>query len=180
LATPMTDAEREFITFVSEHRRSYGTKEEYAYRLSLFAAAHEKVLAHDSVDTGFTIGINKFADMSTYEYKQMLGYKPELRTSKRIVTFKISDPLAVPASVDWFTAGGVVAPKDQGQCGSCWAFSAAGALEGANFVSTGKLVSLSEQQFVDCSFRGDYGNLGCNGGLMDEAFAYAEKKQHRH
>ena len=174
LATPMTDAEREFITFVSEHRRSYGTKEEYAYRLSLFATAYEKVHNHNSTDTGFTIGINKFADMSSYEYRQMLGYKKDLRTSKRINTFSIADPLAVPASVDWVSGGAVIAPKDQGQCGSCWAFSAAGALEGANFVAGNKLVSLSEQQFVDCSFLGDYGNLGCNGGLMDSAFKYAE------
>lgn len=174
LATPMTDAEREFITFVSEHRRSYGTKEEYEYRLSLFAAAYEKVKSHDSADTGFTIGINKFADMSAYEYKQMLGYKSDLRTSKRINTFSIADPLSVPDAVDWVSGGAVIAPKDQGQCGSCWAFSAAGALEGANFVAGHTLVSLSEQQFVDCSFRGSYGNLGCNGGLMDSAFQYAE------
>jgi C1A family cysteine protease len=81
--------------------------------------------------------------------------------------------LNLDAEVDWVAKGGVVAPKDQGQCGSCWAFSAAGALEGANFVAGHPLTSLSEQQFVDCSFRGSYGNLGCNGGLMDSAFDYA-------
>jgi hypothetical protein len=110
----MTDAEREFITFVSEHRRSYGTKEEYTYRLSLFAAAYEQVKNHDSVDTGFTIGINKFADMSTYEYKQMLGYNSNLRQGKRVVSFSLADPSAAPASKDWFADGAVVAPKDQG------------------------------------------------------------------
>jgi len=83
----MTEAEREFISFVSAHRRSYGTKEEYEYRLSLFAQAYERIQAHDSADAGFTMGINKFADMSTYEYKQMLGYKKDLRTEKRIPTF---------------------------------------------------------------------------------------------
>ena len=116
MATPMTDAEREFISFVSEHRRSYGTKEEYEYRLSLFATAYDRVKDHDSTDAGFTIGINKFADMSTYEYKQMLGYKKELRTQKRVNTFQISAPLAADAAVDWATPINkyVVAPKDQG------------------------------------------------------------------
>jgi hypothetical protein len=174
LATPMTDAEREFITFVSEHRRSYGTKEEYAYRLSLFAAAYEKVLSQDTLSTGITLAVNKFADMSSYEFKQMLGYKKNLRTNKRMVTFQISDPNDLPDEVDWVANGGVVDPKDQGQCGSCWAFSAVGSLEGANYLTTGNLVSLSEQQFVDCAFLGDYGNLGCSGGLMDSAFDYAK------
>lgn len=83
---------------------------------------------------------------------------------------------STPASVNWVTAGGVTPVKDQGQCGSCWSFSTTGSLEGAFFVKYGKLHSFSEQQLVDCDNRKNGGkDMGCNGGLMDNAFEWIDK-----
>ena len=83
---------------------------------------------------------------------------------------------SIPDSVNWVTSGGVTGVKDQGQCGSCWSFSTTGALEGAYFTTYGSLPSFSEQQLVDCDTRKNGGkDMGCNGGLMDNAFAWIEK-----
>jgi C1A family cysteine protease len=123
------------------------------------------------MDSGFTMAVNKFSDMTTAEFKQRLGYKPST-TSLEAEDYTILDETTAPASVDWRTKKAVTPVKDQQQCGSCWAFSATGSIEGAYAIKNNKLVSFSEQQLVDCST--SEGNEGCNGGLMDAAFTYAE------
>jgi len=114
--------------------------------------------------------------MSDYEYKQMLGYKPSLKTTKKNFTAPTTVEEVVGAQadeIDWVAQGSVNAIQNQGSCGSCWAFSAVAAIEGAHWRSTGTLVKFSEQELVDCAFLGGYGNLGCSGGLMDSGFQYA-------
>jgi hypothetical protein len=119
--------------------------------------------------------MNQFADLTNEEYKSKLNIgtcllkKPDQK--KNIVRL---DSEHVPSSVDWRKKGAVTPVKNQGQCGSCWAFSTTGSMEGLNFITNKKLASLSEQQLVDCSE--SFGNMGCNGGLMDNAFQYTQSK----
>jgi C1A family cysteine protease len=120
------------------------------------------------------MGINKFADMTKTEFARLYlsgGYNNSTFNRVKNYNWILGNHSAIlPLSVDWSAKGAVTPVKDQGQCGSCWAFSATGALEGAWFLKKKTLVNLSEQQLVDCSVK--QGNQGCNGGLMDYAFQY--------
>jgi len=113
--------------------------------------------------------MNQFGDLTSAQFKATFcGYQAGERTEEA-VQFNG----APAASLDWIAKGAVTPVKDQGQCGSCWAFSATGAIEGAVQIKKGALTSVSEQQLVDCA--GSEGNQGCNGGLMDYAFAWVIK-----
>jgi C1A family cysteine protease len=116
--------------------------------------------------------INEFADLTASEFKSRnVCYSRNLQ-DKNYVKFQTS--IISPSELDWVSKGAVTPVKDQQQCGSCWAFSTTGSVESAYFLSTGKLISLSEQQLVDCS--GSYGNEGCNGGEMSDAMSYIKDK----
>jgi len=120
--------------------------------------------------------MNKFADLTIEEFvKQMNGFNMSLRTNQEMDRheFTRSSNVKLPDTVDWRDQGYVTDVKDQGQCGSCWAFSATGSLEGQHFKQAKMLTSLSEQNLVDCSTA--QGNQGCNGGLMDQAFQYIKE-----
>ena len=155
-----------FMEFVSTHGKSYGTVAEFQFRSKVFKASLAEIDQLNASQDTATYGVNFLADMTTSEKKKMLGYKAQPRTSEP----ELLDVSNLEATVDWRTKGAVTPVKNQGQCGSCWAFSTTGAVEGAMFQKTGKLQSFSEQQLVDCSTQ----NSGCNGGLMDYAFKYIE------
>ncbi|EDQ87660.1 uncharacterized protein MONBRDRAFT_21591 [Monosiga brevicollis MX1] len=123
--------------------------------------------AHNAGNSSFTMGITQFADLTAAEFSAYVKRFPMNVTRPRNEVWITEAPLQ---EVDWRQKNAVTEIKNQGQCGSCWSFSTTGSVEGAHAIATGKLVSLSEQQLMDCSTR--YGNHGCNGGLMDYAFEY--------
>jgi len=167
----MDPMEYQFMKYVAEWNKSYGTKQEYEFRFGLFKK-HMIAMAEHNNQNGqtSTIGLNMFSDMTNEEFKKMNGYKNVANTKVEDKT-QLFDTTDLADSIDWRQKGGVTPVKDQGQCGSCWSFSTTGAMEGAHFVATGELLSLSESNLVDCSWL----NHGCNGGLMPIAFRYAEK-----
>jgi cathepsin L len=173
---PMTPFDEMWAAFKIEHGREYGAAEEPA-RKKIFVENVKKIEMHNYLHSkglkSFTLGINQFADMDNAEFaKLMNGYHGHVKRNIRNATTYLSPNIEItlPDSVDWRTKGYVTPVKDQGHCGSCWAFSSTGALEGQHFRKTGTLVSLSEQNLVDCSEK--FGNHGCEGGLMDNAFKY--------
>jgi len=164
------DYQRHFSNFVKKHAKKY-THEEFFPRYNIFKANFNKIRNHNKGKHTYSMAVNEYADMTFKEFhSKMTGYK---RIDQGVLRAKNGphtkiDVLA--SSVDWRQKNAVTPVKNQQQCGSCWAFSTTGSTEGAHAIKTGNLVSLSEQQLVDCSAA--QGNQGCNGGMMDQGFQY--------
>ena len=123
---------------------------------------------------GFTLAINEYSDLDAAEFaKQLTGLIGNPTVDPSVKRYTAKPGASIPTSVDWRTKGIVTGIKNQGQCGSCWSFSATGGLEGQHALKTGTLVSLSEQNLMDCSQA--EGNEGCNGGWPFLAFEYVQK-----
>jgi len=169
--------EAKFFNWLSEQQMKPTSGEHFVHMLQNFANNDDIIAVHNSGNSTYTLGHNKFSHLSLDEWRQevRLGLtKPELVAD--FVLEPPTDTSSLATELDWVAKGSVTPVKDQGQCGSCWSFSATGALEGAHHIKTGSLLSLSEQLFVDCDNRKNGGtDLGCNGGLMDSAFAWAKK-----
>lgn len=141
--------------------------------MSNFKFVKEHNTRYDAGLETYELEMNHFAGLTSEEFgAKYLGLDVSQLKDTKNCTGKQAPSVSVPDAVDWMEKGAVTPIKNQGQCGSCWAFSATGSMEGAHFLSSGKMSSFSEQQLVDCST--SYGNHGCQGGLMDMAFFYVK------
>ncbi|XP_029640526.1 cathepsin L1-like isoform X1 [Octopus sinensis] len=158
--------------YKSTFRKEYRNAETENFRRAIWKENGNFINQHNlEADMGihtFWMDMNEYADLSNREFVEMMnGFLPQDSITETFVSDKL---VYLPRMVDWRQHGYVTGVKNQGKCGSCWAFSATGSLEGQIFRKYGKLISLSEQNLVDCS--SSFGSTGCDGGLMDQAFRY--------
>ena len=159
--------EKAFIQYMRDTNNVF-TGDEYQFRLGIFLANKRQVQEFNQQGKSFRVGLNKFSHYTAEEYKALLGAKQlsALKPAKKS-TVKAAD------SCDWRTKNVVNPIKDQAQCGSCWAFSAITALESQWAIQGNELLSLSEQNLVDCvSYC-----YGCNGGWPSSAYEYVKLQQ---
>jgi len=166
--------DKRWENFKRRYNKTYPQASEEAKRHAIWYNNTQLIKAHNiefhEGKTTFRLGPNSHMDMTAREFAAHFnGFKKHSKVEDFSQESNV-DIKDLPAEVDWVNKGYVTPIKNQQQCGSCWAFSATGSMEGAHFKKTGKLVSLSEQNLVDCSDA--EGNMGCDGGLMDQAFNY--------
>jgi C1A family cysteine protease len=167
-----TQSPYSFEQFKTDFSKNYNREGEEQYRRTIFLRNLIKIESHNSNPKNtYTQGVNQFSDLTDAEFQALyLTLRvPKINTDVVVEETSTSD---INGDIDWTAQGKVTPVKNQGQCGSCWAFSATAAQESAILLKDGTSVSLAEQQLVDCSR--SYGNQGCNGGWMDSAFQYVQ------
>ena len=161
----------EFMNFIEKYDKTYSNTAQFWYRYGVFSDNKDHILEHNSGDSSYKLGVNMFADLTSEEFitSYLSGYPKRTHSyyNKFMLPYKIRTGV-LPDRVDWRKRGLVTGVKDQGQCGSCWAFSAVAAIEGQHAKRTGHLVSLSEQNVVDCVSN----CYGCNGGWPNVAIDF--------
>ncbi|KAI3734702.1 hypothetical protein L6452_14177 [Arctium lappa] len=178
-----TPTEHRFTAFIQKHGKQYSTREEYLHRLGVFSKNLLRAAEHQLLDPTAVHGVTPFSDLSEEEFETLfLGVKGGGidRKNGELGTAPPMEVKDLPDDFDWREKGAVTDVKMQGPCGACWAFSTTGVIEGANFIATGKLLTLSEQQLVDCDHTCDPSeedacDSGCSGGLMTNAYNYLIK-----
>jgi len=153
------------------HENAVSSQEE-SFRMKIWLENKAKIEAHNRLFykgvNSYSLRMNQFADLLHHEFvAKMNGFRPSKERVKGAVYIPPAN-VELPDEVDWVSQGAVTDVKDQGQCGSCWTFSTSGVLEGQHFRKTGELISLSEQQIMDC----DVDELGCDGGDPEQALTY--------
>ncbi|XWS41199.1 hypothetical protein CRYUN_Cryun17cG0059700 [Craigia yunnanensis] len=167
------DMEKRYERWLVQHNRKYQNKDERTLRLGIYQSNSQFIDHINSQNLSFKLTDNKFADMTNDEFRSIyLGYRSK-RSPRESSSFHHDQCYNLSTSIDWREKGAVTPIKDQGNCGSCWAFSAVATVEGINKIETGKLISLSEQELVDCDVK--TGNQGCNGGHMHKAYEFIIK-----
>jgi len=162
-----------FADYMQKFGKSYGTQDEFQTRLNNFEASLKRIELLNGKAKSARFALNKFSDMSPQDFKENVLMKNPIDPSKKRMDVEVLKPkiTAVPTSLDWRTHGLVTPVKDQGQCGSCWAFSVTENIE-SMWIKAGRAtnatVNLSEQQIVDC----DSSDGGCEGGNPETAYAY--------
>jgi C1A family cysteine protease len=167
----------EFLHFQKKYNKYYDSLYQFEARFEIFRDNLQTIISHNLQNKfNFTLEVNHFSDLTPEEFKKY--YTNPLLESNRYGCKSFSSAVVnsntddLPVSIDWRKKGAVTSVKDQGQCGSCWAFSSTAATEGAWAISTGELIDLSEQELVDCAIGFNYGSHGCSGGQMDGGFKF--------
>ncbi|KAL9249373.1 Senescence-specific cysteine protease SAG39-like protein [Drosera capensis] len=156
-----------------QYGRTYKDNAEKAMRFEIFKKTVEFIEAHNRLNKGYTLSVNAFADLTDEEFrKTYTGYKrhESSNPSLKSTSFRYKNFTDVPSSVNWVAAGAVTPIKNQGTCGSCWAFASVATIESLCEITTGNLISLSEQEILDCDVNGE--DHGCNGGFADGAYQF--------
>ena len=175
-----------FLDTFPEKREAYADAAKYAERLEIFARNMILAAERQAQDRGSAVhGVTQFSDLTPTEFASTflgtnLANEDVAAIRSGMTTLPDYPVHDLPLTFDWRERGAVTPVKNQGACGSCWTFSTTGAVEGANFLKTGELVSLSEQQLVDCDHTCDPRaprncDYGCNGGLPLNAMRYVRK-----
>ena len=172
-----SSAEQRFATFKARYGRSYTSAAEESRRLTIFRANLDFISQENAKGLTYTLGIGPFADLTEAEFIRKYTGRPTTET-QLVDEHHLGEHDAAkvaPRSMDWTSEGAVTPVKDQGSCGSCWSFSSTGVLEGAYAVKTGTLLSLSEQELVDCMMVNKTTGVGkgCGGGWPYNAMKYA-------
>ena len=163
----------EFNYFIEKYKKQYESVDEFRMRFSIFKENMIDIFEHNNRNHKFKLGMNHFTDLTNDEYSLLNGFFQYEKVNSRFSCEPFSPKnMNADDAIDWRDINAVTPVKDQGKCGSCWTFSATGAIEGAWAIVEQDLVDLSEQELVDCANGMKYGSHGCNGGQMDGAFDF--------